>query len=60
MGARHNCAVEAGLTFCLRLPFCCSFAVEDDVRGWTPGPFGDIDRAGTVGGGPGSAAGDLR
>lgn len=39
-------------------PFCTDFADEEDVRGWLPGT-GDIALTGTVGGGPGSAAGDL-
>ncbi len=47
------------LTFCLLLPFGTIFVEEEDVLGWLPGP-GDIDRAGTLGGGPGSAAGDRR
>lgn len=49
------------LTFCLLLvlPICTDFADEDDVRGWGPPP-GDIERAGTVGGSPGSATGDRR
>jgi hypothetical protein len=47
------------LTFCLLLPFGTVFAEEEEVLGWLPGP-GDIDRAGTLGGGPGSAAGDRR
>jgi hypothetical protein len=60
-GARSDGrAFGLALTFCLLLPpFASDFAEDDDVRGWLPGP-GDIDRAGTVGGGPGSAAGDLR
>lgn len=45
---------------CLLLPpFAMDFEEDDDIRGWLPG-LGDMVRAGTVGGGPGSAAGDLR
>lgn len=47
------------LTFGLRLPFGIGFADDEDVRGCAPGP-GEIDRAGTSGGGPGSAAGERR
>ena len=47
------------LTTCLLLPFGTDFPDAEDVRGWAPGP-GDIERAGTLGGGPGSAAGDRR
>lgn len=51
---------DGELTFCLLLPLPLgAFLPADEVRGCDPGP-GDITRAGTVGGGPGSAAGDRR
>lgn len=48
-------------TFGLLLPpvLCADLLEEEDVRGCVPGP-GDIVLADTVGGGPGSAPGDLR
>lgn len=49
-------ALNATLTFCLR-PLPGGF--PPDPLNWDPGP-GDIALAGTVGGGPGSAAGDRR
>lgn len=51
----------ATLTFCLRfkLPFAVDEADDADARGCDP-RAGDIDLAGTVGGGPGSAAGERR
>lgn len=53
-------ALDLALTICLLLPpFAMDFEEDDDIRGWLPG-LGDMVRAGTVGGGPGSAAGDLR
>lgn len=48
--------MNATLTFCLR-PLPGVF--PPDPLNWEPGP-GDIALAGTVGGGPGSAAGDRR
>lgn len=52
--------VEAQLTFCFLLPpFGSDLADAVEARSCGPGP-GDIARGGTLGGGPGSAAGDLR
>lgn len=48
------------LTFCLRLLELPAVPLADEVEPLDGGTVeGDIDRAGMVGGGPGSAAGDL-
>jgi len=51
---------RACLTFCLRLLVLPAVTLADEVEPLDGGAVeGDIDRAGMVGGGPGSAAGDL-
>lgn len=58
--AVYQDAFTLTLGLLLALPFCIDFPDAFDALGWGILAGGEIDLAGTVGGGPGSATGDLR